>query len=249
MGAPSFSGFGETSYMRVLASPKLETKSSRCPREWPPAAAKKRATRILTALGESVPDVRVELDSSNPLELLMATILSAQCTDERVNQVTPGVFLRFRTAEEYANADQAELEALIRPTGFYKNKARHLVECGRALVKHFHGKVPTTMEALTSLPGVGRKTANVILGSYVGVPAIVVDTHVKRVANRLGLSRNQDPVKIEEDLQQLLPKAQWTAGAQRLLLHGRYVCLARTPRCFHCVLSSDCGWEGKRKST
>jgi endonuclease-3 len=234
--------------MRALASRSFRTQASRRPIE-SPAAAKKRADRIIAALGQTIPDARVELDSSNPLELLMATILSAQCTDERVNQVTPKVFSRFRTAEDYAKADRAELEALIRPTGFFKNKARHLIGCGQALVKHFNGMVPRTMEALTSLPGVGRKTANVILGSYVREPAIVVDTHVKRVANRLGLTRSQDPTKIEEDLQRLFPKAQWTVGAQRLLLHGRYVCLARTPNCPHCVLFTDCGWEGKRKPT
>ncbi|HNP28422.1 MAG TPA: endonuclease III [Nitrospirales bacterium] len=211
-------------------------------------AAKKRVGRILAALDQSIPDVRVELDSSNLLELLVATILSAQCTDERVNQVTPKVFALYRTAKDYADADPAELEALIRPTGFYKSKARHLIGCGKALVQNFNGIVPRTMEALTSLQGVGRKTANVILGSS-GEPAIVVDTHVKRVANRLGLTRSQDPTKIEEDLQRLLPKPQWTVGAQRLLLHGRYVCLARTPKCSHCVISSECEWEGKRKLT
>lgn len=233
--------------MTVLSSPKFRTQVSRRLIE-SSAVAKKRAGRILAALGHSIPDARVELDSSNPLELLMATILSAQCTDERVNQVTPQVFSRFRTAADYAKADRADLEALIRPTGFFKNKARHLIGCGQALVERFNGMVPGTMDALTSLPGVGRKTANVILGSYVGEPAIVVDTHVKRVANRLGLTRNQDPTKIEEDLQRLLPIAQWTIGAQRLLLHGRYVCLARRPNCSHCVLNTDCGWEGKRKS-
>ena len=232
--------------MRALASPPFQTRASRRSIE-SSGATKKRAVRILAELGRSIPDARVELDSSNPLELLMATILSAQCTDERVNQVTPRVFSRFRTAEDYANADPGELEALIRPTGFFKNKARHLIGCGQALVKHFNGMVPGTMEALISLPGVGRKTANVILGSYVGEPAIVVDTHVKRVANRLGLTKSQDPTKIEEDLQHLFPKAQWTVGAQRLLLHGRYVCLARTPNCQNCVLYADCGWEGKRK--
>jgi endonuclease-3 len=232
--------------MRTLASPIFLTKTSPHPIE-SPIAAKKRARRILAALEQSIPYPRVELDSSNPLELLMATILSAQCTDERVNQVTPKVFSRFRTALDFAEADQAELEALIRPTGFYKNKARHLIGCGQALVKQFHGKVPGTMEALTSLPGVGRKTANVILGSYMGQPAIVVDTHVKRVANRLGLTKSPDPTKIEKNLQHLFPKGQWTVGTQRLLLHGRYVCLARTPHCSDCVVYADCGWEGKRK--
>ncbi len=232
--------------MRALVKPAFRTKISRRPLR-SPSEVKKRVGRILHLLNLSIPEARVELNSSNPLELLMATILSAQCTDQRVNQVTPKVFSSFRTAEDYAKADQAVLEALIRSTGFFKSKARHLIGCGQALVQHFNGIVPDTMEALTSLPGVGRKTANVILGSYVGVPAIVVDTHVKRITNRLGLTSSQDPVKIEEDLQRLFPRAQWTGGAQRLLLHGRYVCLARKPKCHQCVLYADCGWEGKRK--
>jgi endonuclease III len=234
--------------MSTLVSLRYRTQAPRSLME-SPTAAKKRVRRILTALERLIPFPKVELDSSNPLELLMATILSAQCTDERVNQVTPKVFSRFRSALDFAEADCVELEALIRPTGFYKNKARHLIGCGRTLVTQFHGQVPETLEALTSLPGVGRKTANVILGSYMGQPAIVVDTHVKRVSNRLGLTQSQDPTKIEADLQRLLPKAQWTIGAQRLLLHGRYVCLARTPRCSQCVLYAECGWEGKRKPT
>jgi endonuclease III len=234
--------------MRAIAQRTFRTRvSRRLPNSRP--EMKKRVGRILSILSQAIPEANVELDSSNPLELLMATILSAQCTDERVNQVTPKIFSCFRTAEDYAKADQVVLEALIRPTGFFKNKARHLIGCGQALVQRFNGTVPDTMEALTSLPGVGRKTANVILGSYVGEPAIVVDTHVKRVANRLGLTTSQDPNTIEEDLQRLLPKAQWTIGAQRLLLHGRYVCLARIPKCHHCVLSAECGWEGKRRPT
>ena len=208
-------------------------------------AAKKRVGRILEHLQKSIPDPRVALDSSNPLELLVATILSAQCTDERVNQVTPNLFARYRTAEEFAKADQVELESLIRSTGFYKSKARNLIGCGKALVDTFNGKVPASMDALTMLPGVGRKTANVILGSYFGEPAVVVDTHVKRVANRLDLTKSQDPTKIEEDLQSLLPQSQWTIGAQRILLHGRHVCQARTPSCDRCSLSDDCEWEGK----
>lgn len=210
------------------------------------AAAKKRVGRVLKALQKSIPDAHVALDSSNPLELLVATILSAQCTDERVNRVTPNLFARYRTAKDFANADQIELESLIRPTGFFKSKARHLIGCGQALVDHFHGKIPGTMKELTMLPGVGRKTANVILGSYFGEPAIVVDTHVKRVANRLDLTKSQDPTKIEEDLQSLLPRSQWTVGTQRILLHGRHVCQARTPSCERCVLYDDCEWEGKR---
>jgi len=204
-----------------------------------------RARRILKTLDVTMPKVRVELDSSNPLELLVATILSAQCTDERVNQVTPRLFAKYRTAGEYAQANPEELEAIIRSTGFYKSKAKHLMGCGKVLQERFHGKVPGTMEDLTTLPGVGRKTANVILGSYFGQPAIVVDTHVKRVSNRLGFTTSQDPDRIELDLQRLIPKEKWTSGAQRLLLHGRYVCQARLPQCGRCVIASDCFWKGK----
>ncbi len=210
-------------------------------------ATKKRFRRILQTLRRSIPDAKVALDSSNPLELLVATILSAQCTDERVNQVTPKLFARYRTAEDFANADQAELESLIRSTGFFKSKARNLIGCGKTLVARFKGGIPASMEELTTLPGVGRKTANVILGSYFQKPAVVVDTHVKRVANRLDLTNSQDPTTIEEDLQALMPPAQWTIGAQRLLLHGRHVCQARTPQCDRCLLYLDCEWEGKRQ--
>ena len=211
--------------------------------------ASKRASRILAALEKAIPDAKVELDSSNPLELLMATILSAQCTDDRVNQVTPSLFAKYRTAADYAGAFPAELEALIRPTGFFKSKARHLMGCGKALQEKFGGMVPGTMEDLTSLPGVGRKTANVILGNYFGLPAIVVDTHVKRVANRLGLTGSENPERIEMDLQQVFPKPKWTSGAQRLLLHGRYVCQARLPRCGQCIIAAECFWEGKGRRT
>ena len=193
-----------------------------------------------------MPSAKVELAYGTPLELLIATILSAQCTDERVNHVTPGLFKRYRRAADYANADLAELEALIRSTGFFKSKARNIVACGRMLTERFGGKVPDTMEELVMLPGVGRKTANVILGSYFGQPAIVVDTHVKRVANRLGLASSEEPERIELALQRLIPRDQWTSGSQRLLLHGRYVCMARKPECARCVLYSDCAWEEKR---
>lgn len=204
-----------------------------------------RANRILDTLDATMPTVRVELDSSNPLELLVATILSAQCTDDRVNQVTPRLFAKYRTAADYAKAVPEELETFIRSTGFYKSKAKHLIGCGKVLQERFGGKVPGRMEDLTSLPGVGRKTANVILGSYFGQPAIVVDTHVKRVSNRLGFTTSQDPDRIELDLQKLFPEAKWTTGAQRLLLHGRYVCQARLPQCGKCVIEQDCLWDGK----
>ena len=212
----------------------------------PSQVARRRAARILSALTRAMPSAKVELAYDDPLELLIATILSAQCTDQRVNQVTPALFKRYRRAADYADADLAELEAIIRSTGFFKSKARNIVACGRMLAERFGGEVPGTMEALVTLPGVGRKTANVILGSCFGQPAVVVDTHVKRVANRLGLATSEDPERIELALQRLLPLAQWTSGSQRLLLHGRYVCTARKPKCAHCVLYSECTWEGKR---
>ncbi len=188
----------------------------------------------------------VELAHRSPWELIVATILSAQCTDQRVNQVTPTLFARYRTPFELAQAEPGELEGLIKPTGFYKNKAKHLIGCARAVTERFHGNIPTTMEALTSIPGVGRKTANVILGTAFGQPAVVVDTHVKRVANRLNLADSDDPEKIEQVLQQVFPKRQWTGISQRLLLHGRYVCLARRPRCGECALYDLCRWKGKQ---
>ncbi|MGB0910944.1 MAG: endonuclease III [Nitrospirales bacterium] len=210
-----------------------------------PRSLRIRVQKILKVLDEVIPVPEVELASSNPLELLIATILSAQCTDERVNKVTPALFARYHSAEEYADAKSAELEGLIRSTGFYKNKAKNIMACGKAVATRFNGTVPRTMDELTSLPGVGRKTANVLLGSFFGEPAVVVDTHVKRVANRLHLTVSDDPTTIEYDLQLLLPKAQWTLGAQRLLLHGRYVCLARAPKCNHCAIYDNCDWKGK----
>lgn len=210
-----------------------------------PQSTKTRARRILKRLRTQSPNVLVELTYATPFELLVATILSAQCTDERVNRVTPALFAAYPGARELARAPQARLEALIKPTGFFRNKAQHLVKCSRALVEQFGGMVPKTMNELTSLPGIGRKTANVILGACFRVPAIVVDTHVKRVAQRLHLTRNTDPTKIEFDLQAVWPARDWTEGSQRILLHGRYVCLARKPHCAGCVLFEDCRWEGK----
>jgi len=189
--------------------------------------------------------MKVELDHRNPWELLVATLLSAQCTDKRVNQVTPALFRRYPCPRDYAEASSAELESLIRTTGFFKTKAKNLIQCAKVVTEQFHQQVPDTMEALVALPGVGRKTANVILGNAFGKPAVVVDTHVKRVAGRLELTHHTDPDKIEIDLQQVLPEDQWTEGSQRLLLHGRYICLARTPKCSHCLLYSECHWEGK----
>lgn len=209
----------------------------------PPSA---RARRILKRLRQGAPRVMVELDYANPFELLVATILSAQCTDERVNQVTPALFATYPGAKELAKASQPRLETMIKSTGFYRSKAQHLLKCSQAVVQRFGGDVPGTMEELTSLPGIGRKTANVILGACFGVPGIIVDTHVKRVSHRLHLTQHTDPTKIEFDLQAVWPKRDWTDGSQRMLLHGRYVCLARKPKCETCVLYDDCSWNGKR---
>ena len=192
-----------------------------------------------------MPTAEMELVHRSPWELLVSTILSAQCTDQRVNQVTPALFKRYRAPLEFAQAKPAELEELIKSTGFYKNKAKHLIGCGRVIAGRFNGHVPSTMEELTSIPGVGRKTANVIMGTAFNKPAVVVDTHVKRVANRLGLTRSDDPERIERNLQGIFPQEHWTDVSQRLLLHGRYVCLARTPKCGSCALYDLCHWKGK----
>lgn len=210
--------------------------------------ASRRLVRMLTELRKHRPKVMVELHYANAWELLVATILSAQCTDRRVNDVTPALFERYPQPEDMAKAQPQQLEALIRPTGFYKSKARHLITCAQTLVDRFFGKVPSNLDDLTSLPGVGRKTANVVLGNAFKKPAVIVDTHVKRVALRLGLTRSQDPDRIENDLQRLLPVRNWTTGSQQLLLHGRYVCLARKPQCTHCPITHDCTWTGKGRA-
>jgi endonuclease III len=193
-----------------------------------------------------MPNAKVELDHRNPLQLLIATILSAQCTDRRVNQVTPTLFRRYTEAADYAKADPSELETIIMPTGFYKSKTRSLIGTGKMLLERFGGKVPKTMDELVQLPGVGRKTANVLLGNCFDQPAVVVDTHVKRVAHRLGLTVSEDPELIEQELQRVIPLQQWTSGSELLLLHGRYVCVAKRPKCEQCPIYAECPWEGKR---
>ena len=210
-----------------------------------PADIRQRAQSIARTLLASMPEARVELSHRSPWELLVATILSAQCTDERVNQVTPALFKRYKTPSDLAKANLPELEGIIRSTGFFKSKAKNLVACGHAVSTRFDGRVPDRMEDLVTLPGVGRKTANVLLGQAFGQPAVVVDTHVKRVSNRLKLTTSDDPVEIEQDLQQLLPPSQWTGVSQRLLLHGRYVCVARKPLCSRCPIYEDCDAKEK----
>ena len=211
----------------------------------PSSDRQKRLREVAKTLERAMQYPKMELDHRSPWELLVATILSAQCTDQRVNQVTPSLFQRYRTPAEMAAANLPELEQLIRSTGFFKNKAKHLVACGKAMTERFDEQVPRTMEELITLPGVGRKTANVIRGTAFGQPSVVVDTHVKRVAKRLGLTRSDNPDLVEQDLQQLMPQSQWTAFSQRLLLHGRYVCLARIPQCRTCPVYRHCPWKEK----
>ena len=187
------------------------------------------------------PDARTELDWSNPLELLVATILSAQTTDVQVNRVTESLFSKYRTAEDYADSTPDELEEDIRPTGFYRNKARSLRGMASALVEEHGGEVPRTMSELVALPGVGRKTANVVLGNAFGTnEGIVVDTHVRRVSGRLGLTEGSDPVKIEQELMGLVPEGDWTIFSHLLILHGRRTCKARKPDCPNCILNDIC---------
>ncbi|WP_436836978.1 endonuclease III [Micromonospora tulbaghiae] len=200
----------------------------------------RRARRIGRALTETHPDAHCELDHSNALELAVATILSAQCTDKKVNEVTPKLFARYRTAADYAGADRAELEELIRPTGFYRNKTNSLINLGRALCERYDGEVPGRLDDLVTLPGIGRKTANVILGNAFGVPGITVDTHFQRLVQRWQLTAETDPVKIEHAIGALYPKRDWTMLSHRVIFHGRRVCHARKPACGACTLAKLC---------
>ena len=198
-------------------------------------------SEIISRLKREYPDARTELNWENPLELLVATMLSAQTTDVRVNMVTERLFEKYRTAADYAGADPAELEADIRPTGFYRNKARSLQGMARALLDEHGGQVPRTMAGLVSLPGVGRKTANVVLGNAFGVDeGVVVDTHVRRVSRRLGLTGEENPEKIERDLIRVVPEGERTLFSHLLIFHGRRVCKARKPDCPNCVLNDIC---------
>jgi endonuclease III len=208
-------------------------------------ARKARAARIVEGLHRLYPDATCALTHRTPLELLVATILSAQCTDERVNQVTPDLFRRYPDAGAYARADLAQLEEAIHSTGFFRNKARSLAGLGKALVERHGGRIPDRMEELILLPGVGRKTANVLLGTWFGRPAITVDTHVGRLAERLGLTSETDPDKVERDLMEILPENEWTPASHALIWHGRRVCAARKPACDRCGLRPDCPWPDR----
>ncbi|MBW2565436.1 MAG: endonuclease III [Deltaproteobacteria bacterium] len=203
---------------------------------------KQRITKIKGILRRTYPDVKTALRHRNPVQLLVATILSAQCTDQQVNRVTPTLFKRLRTAQDFAEVSLSDLEEMVRSTGFYRNKAKSIKACCSVLVERHGGKVPDNMEALIKLPGIGRKTANVILGNVFGIPGIVVDTHVKRVSQRIGLTRESDPVRIEFDLMALFPKKDWIAFSHQMIWHGRALCKARKPKCPECPLLDLCDY-------
>ena len=210
------------------------------------AAKKERTMKIIAALQRAYPAAHCELNFSSPLELLVATILSAQCTDKRVNLVTAELFKKYRRAKDFAPAPLVEIEAAVKSTGFFRNKAKNIRACCAALVEKFGGEVPRTMEEILTLPGVARKTGNVVLGTAYGIACgVVVDTHVIRLSRRLDLTRNTDPKKIELDLMQVIPKDRWIKFSHQLIWHGRRVCAARKPKCTECNLESLCHSKDK----
>lgn len=204
-----------------------------------------RVKKILSLLEKAYPDARIYLNYKNPLELLVATILSAQCTDERVNMVTEALFKKYTTVQDYANVEQKALEEEICSINFYRNKAKNIIACGKELASRFHGQVPDTMEDLVNLPGVGRKTANVLLGNAFGKPAIIVDTHVFRVAHRLELAESNNPDKVEMELCKIIPHEKWTSSSHVLGTHGRRTCTAKKPVCKVCVVEKLCNSPDK----
>jgi endonuclease-3 len=231
---------GETSADKGAAAKPARRAS---PRKWDKetrVGLVRRARRMNRTLAQAFPHVYCELDFTNPLELTVATILSAQSTDKRVNLTTPALFKRYRAALDYAQADRTELEELIRPTGFYRNKTNSLMRLGQELVERFDGKVPNTIDDLVTLPGVGRKTANVILGNAFDIPGITVDTHFGRLVRRWRWTAEEDAVKVEHAVGELIERSEWTLLSHRVIFHGRRVCHARKPACGVCVLAKDC---------
>lgn len=210
---------------------------------------KAKAQDILKLLEQHYPAAHCTLDFVNPLELLVSTVLSAQCTDERVNLVTPEVFKKYPTAADYAAVPLVDLEEAFHSTGFFRQKAKSIKQICQVLVEKFGGQIPPSLEELVKLPGIGRKTANVILGNAFGIPGIVVDTHVGRVSQRLGLTINKDPVKIEFDLMALMPEAQWTIFSHQLIIHGRQICSAKKPKCPSCFLLSHCDFGQQQQKS
>jgi endonuclease III len=232
---------------RSRVVPRGKAPRGRARRAQPPAASPEAAAQILDLLEAAHPEAACALHYRNPFELVVATILSAQCTDKRVNEVTPALFARYPHAAALAAASHAEIEEIIRPTGFFRAKAKSLIGCARALVAQHGGAVPPRMEELVRLPGVGRKTANVVLGHAFDVAeGIAVDTHVLRVANRLGLVRSQDPLEVEAALMALVPRERWTRTTDLLIFHGRKVCDARRPDCGYCTLFAHCAFESRQ---
>ena len=220
----------------AAAKPRVKVKKVKAAAAWTPD----RIKDLLARLRRAYPDAHCALNHETPLQLLLATILSAQCTDERVNKVTPGLFGRWNTAAAFALADRAELEQAVQSTGFFRAKARSIQECCRDIVEKHGGKVPDRLEALIQLRGVGRKTANVVLGNAFGIPGITVDTHVGRLSRRLGLTREEDPVKVEFALMEIIPRKHWTLFSHLLIHHGRRVCASRRPLCSACPLADLC---------
>lgn len=201
---------------------------------------KQRALEIIKIFNEEYGDADCTLDYVDPLQLVIATQLAAQCTDARVNMVTPALFAKYKTAKDFAEADEKELSDLIRSTGFYRNKTKNIIACGKKLVEDFNSEVPQTMEELLSLPGVGRKTANLVLGDAFGIPGIVVDTHAGRLARRMGFTKNTDPYKVELDLLKIIPKENQSMFCHQLVFHGRKYCDARRPKCEKCPVRDIC---------
>jgi endonuclease-3 len=209
---------------------------------------REKSLKVLDILAATHSDAAIALEFSNPLELLVSTILSAQCTDVRVNQVTRDLFRKYPDARAYAEADLPALESDIRSTGFFRSKARNIIACAKTIVENHAGEVPRSMEELTALPGVGRKTANVVRGNAFGLPGMVVDTHVKRVAFRLGWTGEKDPEKIEKELSKLLPEERWSQTSHVLIFHGRRICRAPVPSCSACPVLEYCPRTGVTKS-
>lgn len=209
----------------------------------PPSSLTERAAQILDVLETAHPEAKCALDHRNPFELVTATILSAQCTDERVNQVTPALFRRYPDARKMARAKQEDLEAIIRPTGFFRSKSKSLLGCATALAERHGGEVPRTMDEMTALPGVGRKTASVVLGhAYDLAEGVAVDTHVLRVGNRLGIAKSDDPLEVERQLMKIIPRERWTRTTDLIIFHGRKICIARRPLCGQCPVFALCRW-------
>jgi len=203
---------------------------------------KERINEILRVLSSTYPEAECSLDYNDPLQLLISTQLAAQCTDARVNIVTQTLFLKYRNVYDFAGADLLELEQEIRSTGFFHNKAKNIINCCKMIIEEYDGQVPDNMEQLLKLPGVGRKTANLVLGNIFGIPGIVVDTHAKRLSNRIGLTKNQDPEKIEYDLMKVIPKKYWNSFCHQLVYHGRAICTARKPKCGECKIIEFCNY-------